>query len=346
MARAPVVVVGRDYVLDEVLESIAAGLEKAGCCVIRAEAPPPHQPLQFPIEQWPRLFGKADVLLISVRTRCPRALLLAAPRLRGIVFPTIGTEAVDLADAQELGLIIGYGPTRENFLGAAEATVLLIIALLLDLPGKERILRRDLPRQPFNQMKARLVGGQTIGLVGFGRVGRAVAERLSGWNTRIIAVDPYVDPAVMPSGIELVSLATLLAESDVVSVHITLSKETRNLIGAAEIAQMKPTAYLVNTARGGAVDDRALLEALQSGRLAGAALDVFSDEPLPADSPLRRLDNVILTSHMIGHVRDMHESFVATGLENVHRILRGEPPLHVRNPEALARWRERIALLG
>ena len=122
-----------------------------------------------------------------------------------MVFPTIGTEAVDLADARKRGLIIGYGPTPENFLGAAEASVLLILALLLDLPGKEKILRESLPRQPFSQMKACLVSGQTIGLIGLGRVGRAVADRFQGWNTRIMAVDPYVSANSVPPGVELVN---------------------------------------------------------------------------------------------------------------------------------------------
>jgi D-3-phosphoglycerate dehydrogenase len=329
-----------------VLDGIAAELVASGCRVIRGQPPKPGGRSEYPQEEWPRLFGETDVMLISVRTHCPPELLRAAPRLRAIVFPTIGTEAVDLAYASELGLIVGYGPTDENFTGTAEATVLLIAALLLDLPGKQRITRLNLPRPTFSQMKARMISGQTIGLVGLGRVGRAVARRLQNWDVEILAFDPFVSRDSVPAGVQMVELPQLLARSDVVSIHVTLSKETQHLIGAAELAQLKPMSYLVNTARGGAVDDAALLAALQSRRLAGAALDVFSSEPLPLDSPFRELDNVILTAHMIGHVQNMHQSFIRAGVENISRVLRGEPPLYVRNPDALDFWRKRLAALA
>jgi D-3-phosphoglycerate dehydrogenase len=114
------------------------------------------------------------------------------------------------------------------------------------------------------------------------------------------------------------------------------------MIGATELALMKPTAYLVNTARGNAVDEQALIQALRSGRLAGAALDVFEKEPLPPDSALRELDNVILTSHIVGHVSEMHDSFLHSAIENVTRVLRGETPLYVRNPEVIPAWRGRL----
>jgi D-3-phosphoglycerate dehydrogenase len=297
---------------------------------------------EYPREDWPALFGRADALVLTTRTIAPRALLEAAPQLRGIVFPTIGTEAVHLADARDLGLIIGHGPTQENLVGMAESTVMLIAALFLDLPGKQRMTRTNQPRPALNHMKAKLVRGKTIGLVGIGRIARAVAERLSGWNVRILAADPYVRPENLPKGIELVDLRTLLRESDLVSLHVTITDETRRMIGRSELALMKPTAYLVNTARGSAVDEGALVEALSSNRLAGAALDVFEKEPLSADSPLRALGNVILTSHIVGHVSEMHQSFLETALENLDRILKGELPLHVRNPDAIPAWRNRL----
>jgi D-3-phosphoglycerate dehydrogenase len=340
--KRPVVFVGSDHAVADLLDDIAAELRKRQVEVIRGRIATPPALTEYPREEWPALFGRSDAMVITVRTRVPRALLESASRLRGIVFPTIGTEAIDLADARDLGLIIGHGPTQENLIGMAESTVMLIAALFLDLPGKERMTRLNGPRPSLKAMKARLVRGKTIGLVGIGRIARGVAERLAPWNVRILAADPYVRPESLPRGIELVDLPTLLRESDLVSLHVTLTSETRHMIGMNELALMKPTAYLVNTARGNAVDEQALIQALHSGRLAGAALDVFEKEPLPTDSPLRELDNVILTSHIAGHVAEMHESFLDTALQNITRILEGELPLHVRNPDAIAAWKTRV----
>jgi phosphoglycerate dehydrogenase-like enzyme len=343
--RKPVVFLGRDYILNQILDEVGRRLEHDGCEIVRGAGATPPAHTDYPPGEWPRLFGRADVILISTRTRCPRDLLLAAPRLRGIVFPTIGTEAVDLADAQKLGVVIGHGPTPETFVGMAEACVMLIAALLLDLSGKERMTRLNLPRPAPLEMRAQLVRGKTIGLVGFGRIARAVAERLRGWDTRILACHPRLPKDQAPSGVELVNLPQLLSESDVVSLHVPLTGETRGMIGAAELARMKPTAFLVNTARAGVVDEDALLDALKNGRLAGAALDVFGKEPLPPDSPLRDFKNVVVTSHMVGHAREANESLIPAAVENVLRILRDEPPLYLRNPAVLPAWRARIAHL-
>jgi D-isomer specific 2-hydroxyacid dehydrogenase, catalytic domain len=125
----PVVFLGHDYILNQILDEIGRRLECDGCEVVRGPGATPPPLGRYPREDWPRPFGRADVIVISTRTHCPRDLLLSAPRLRGVVFPTIGTEAVDLADAQDLGLVIGHGPTPENFTGMAEACVMLIVRL-------------------------------------------------------------------------------------------------------------------------------------------------------------------------------------------------------------------------
>jgi phosphoglycerate dehydrogenase-like enzyme len=343
--KRPVIFIGGDHAVPDLLDDVASDMRARQYEVIRGPVEPPPKITDYPSSDWPALFGRAEIIMITVRTRMPRALLESAPRLRGIVFPTIGTESVDSKDAQDLGLVIGHGPTPENFTGMAESTVMLIAALFLDLSAKERLTRFNLPRPPQSSMKARLVRGKTIGLIGLGRIARAVVDRLAGWNTSIVAFDPYVAAGAAPAGVKMVDMPTLLRESDLVSVHVTLTKETRHIVGAAELAQMKSSAYLVNTSRGGAVDEAALFDAIQSGRLAGAALDVFEKEPLPLDSPLRTLDNVILTSHIVGHAAEMHDSFLHTAVENITRILRGDPPLYVRNPEVLPAWRSRLARL-
>lgn len=345
MAHKPVVFIGQDHALNAVFDKIADALQQQGCRIIRGWPHKPPQPTEYPPASWPELFAPADVIVISTRTRCPRGLLEAAQRLRAILFPTIGTESIELADAKDLGLMVGNGATPENFLCMAEANVMLIANLILNLPYKERITRLNLPRPGPLEIPAHMVRGRTIGFVGFGRISRAAVARLAGWETRILTTDPYVAPDTLPGGVELVDLPMLLAESDVVNVQVTLTKETRHMIGAVEIARMKPTAYLINTSRGGVVDEQALLEALKTRRIAGAALDVFEKEPLPPDHPLRELDNVILTFHIVGHALEANESFIPAAIESVKRVLRGEPPLYVRNPDVLPAWRERVERL-
>ena len=187
--------------------------------------------------------------------------------------------------------------------------------------------------------------GITLGLIGLGRVGGRVATLMRPWNARIVACDPYVpDARFAELGVERTDLNTLLRESDVVSLHVVLTHETRHMIGAEQLGLMKPTAILLNTARGFCVDESALVEALQRDRIAGAALDAFEYEPLAVDSPLRTLgDKVLLSPHMIS-------ATVGSGLgpgirwatESVLCALRGEVPDCVYNQEVIPRWQSRF----
>jgi D-3-phosphoglycerate dehydrogenase len=335
--------ISSDHIVDPWLEVIARELQAQGHRILRGPAQMPPAITEFASADWPRFFGATDLILMTSRSKVPREILAAAPRLRGIVFPSIGTESLDLAAATELGIIVAYGPTPENFLSMAEATVMLMTVLFHDLRKTEAVLRENQPRP--RVLHAQLMMGRTIGLIGMGRIARAVVERLAGWRVRILAFDPHVSQAEAPPGVEMTDLPSLLRQSDLVSLHVTLSSETRHLIGQAELALMKPSAYLINTARGGLVDDAALVDALRVGRLAGAALDVFQQEPLPRDHPYRELKNVILTPHMVGHTREVFDAIPPTALENIGRIFRGELPLYPRNPEVLSRWHERLARL-
>lgn len=194
----------------------------------------------------------------------------------------------------------------------AESPVLLILALLYDLRGAERVLRERLPRPVAQQ--AQLLRGNTVGSVGFGRIARGVAERLSPWGVRLLAHSRHLTsgPTVGPAGCEVrrVSLDELLLTSDVVSLHATVSPGAAPLIGARELALMKPSAVLINTARGALIDETALVAALKHRAIKSAALDTFVTEPLPGDHPLRSLDNVILTPHMIVHTREVYEAIL------------------------------------
>jgi D-3-phosphoglycerate dehydrogenase len=226
----------------------------------------------------------------------------------------------------------------------AEATVALILSLLYDLKGTEAVLRQGLPR-PRTQA-ARMLSGRTIGLIGLGRIGAAVQQRLAGWNARFLVADPYLPRERVPAGIEKVDLAELLSQSDIVSLHVPLTAETRHMIGTAEIAAMKPEALLVNTSRGGLIDEAAATEAIRSGKLGGLGLDTFEIEPLPEDSPLRELPRTILTPHMIGHTREIYDAIGPTLVDALERVAEGLPPRYLRNPDVLDAWRARMGAIG
>ncbi|MGI9149402.1 MAG: NAD(P)-dependent oxidoreductase, partial [Chloroflexota bacterium] len=263
------------------------------------------------------IFQEVDVVVASPSRSYPAELFAAAPRLRLITSPVIGVDTIDVDAANEFGVIVANCPTAENVIGIAEATVMLIVALHLNLKQKERSLREGRFRP---QHASHILHGRTVGLVGYGRIARNVEQRLQGWGVKVQAYDPYVPGTV--------SLDDLLRTSDVVSLHVVLTKETRNMIGARELALMKPSAILVNTSRGGAIVEDALAQAINSGHLAAAALDVFQQEPINMDNPLLGCDpdRVILTPHAIGHNLETVPTGVQMALDNIERALRGELP--------------------
>jgi phosphoglycerate dehydrogenase-like enzyme len=271
-------------------------------------------------------------------------LLQSAPKLRVGVSPVIGTETIDVEAATDLGIVIGYGAAPENLLGVAEAVVMLAAALIKNLPGKWEAVRSGGFRVTD---PGHMVMTSTIGLIGLGNIGSAVARRLQGWECRILGTDPAVSPeAAQRAGVELVDLDTLLRQSDVVSLSIVLNDSTYHLMGERELALMKPTAHLINTSRGQCVDEDALIKALDDGRIAGAAIDTWEQEPTRANNPLRTHPKVIGTGHNVGHSEEVYAALPGLAVENCLRALRGEPPVHVRNPEVLPRWRERLQRLG
>ncbi len=342
------VFIPQDFMLVEVFNDIAARLKARGVEVIRGPESIPGQKVAFPKERWAEWFGRAEVAMFSSRNVCTREILEYAPRLRGVINPTIGLETVDLDAAKDLSIIVGHGATPENFLGMSEATVMLMLMLMYNPQATQEVMRgtRARPKPTPTDMWAGMMLGRTVGLVGLGRIARGVVERLAGFGVKMLAFDPYVKQEAAPSGVTMTDLDTVLKSSDILGLFVSITAETRGMINARALSLMKSTAYLVNTSRGEAIDEAALYDALKNKRIAGAALDTFVVEPLPADSPLRTLDNVILTPHMVGHTRDVFVSFGKAGEENITRILRGEPPLHCKNPEIIPAWRERLARLA
>ncbi|MGZ5803074.1 MAG: NAD(P)-dependent oxidoreductase, partial [Xanthobacteraceae bacterium] len=206
-----------------------------------------------------------------------------------------------------------------------------------DLRGSEHILRNSLPSRP---PVARMAKGRTLGMIGFGHISRAIAARLSGWDMHLQAYVPRLRTP-LPDNVARLDLEQLLRTSDVVMVLASLNAETRKLLNAERLEMLKPGAILINTARGAIVDEVAMHRLAKSGHIRTIAVDVFETEPLPADNPLRELPNAILTMHCVGHTVDTIEAQPLFALESVARVLRGEPPLSLKNPDVLQPWQQR-----
>jgi D-3-phosphoglycerate dehydrogenase / 2-oxoglutarate reductase len=283
-----------------------------------------------------------DVILASHLETISRGVLDAATGLRLVIVPFIGTDKIDLAAASRAGILVANSPTPENFIAVAEATIGLIVMLLKRIKHNEAKLRRGEWAQ--RQDRGEFLFGKTVGLVGLGRVGSHVARRLVNWDVRLLASDPYVPEAQAKAlGATLVDLPALLAESDVVSLHASLTDETRGLIGEKELRRMKPTAVLVNTARGEMADEEAVARALGEGWIAGAAIDAFVTEPLGPGNPLRAVDpeRLILTPHNVSHSEAGRRANLRLALEQILASARGEAPTHCVNPETIPHWRAR-----
>jgi phosphoglycerate dehydrogenase-like enzyme len=284
----------------------------------------------------------ADVLLAASSFACTRALMASADRLRGIVSPTTGVEGFDLAAATQFGILVANGQTSENVDGMAEATILLMLAALYDLPGAQTVLRENRPRPA--QTNARMLGGKTLGMIGFGRIARAVAARLAAWD---VSVQAYTrGPPADIGPVRLVALDDLLRTSHVVCVLATLNRESEGLLSAERLALLKHGAVLINTARGAIVDEAALYGLARQRPDLRLALDTFVTEPLPPDSKLRDLPNAILTPHMIGHTSEAQAALPDAAVENVQSLLAGRVPRYICNPEAIPRWQARWASRG
>jgi len=280
------------------------------------------------------------VILASHLETISGPILDSARQLQLVIVPFIGTDKIDIGAATRAGVLVANSPTPENFIAVAEATIALALMLQKRIKHNEAKLRRGEWAQRGD--RGEFLFGKTVGLVGLGRVGTHVARRLVNWDTRLIASDPYVSAEkARDLGVTLTDLPTLLAESDVVSLHCTLTDETRGLIGEKELRRMKPTAVLINTARGEVMDEEAVARAIDERWIAGAAIDAFVKEPLQADSPLRTADpeRVILTPHNVSHSEAGRRANLALALSQILRVGRGEVPAHVVNPEAIARWR-------
>jgi phosphoglycerate dehydrogenase-like enzyme len=264
-----------------------------------------------------------------------RAVLQANPHLRVIARAGVGYDAIDLGAATELGMAVTFTPgTNQD--SVAEHTFTLLLALAKGLIGQHTgTCAMKWPRRANLPLR-----GQTLGIAGLGRIGKAVAERGAAFKMPMIAYEPYPDmDFVKRYQIRLVSWEQLLAESDYLTLHMPATPASRHIINRDTLKRMKPTAFILNTARGSIIKEADLIEALKAGRLAGAGLDVFEDEP-PADSPLLHMDNVVVTPHAAGVDLKSRDDMAYSAAQAIVSLSRGEWPTEkVVNPEVRERFR-------
>jgi phosphoglycerate dehydrogenase-like enzyme len=260
------------------------------------------------------------VVAMRERTPFPRERLERLPELRLLVTTGLGNASIDMDAARELGIVVAG--THSLTSPTAELTWALILAVCRNVPAEDRAIRAGAWQHTIGPELA----GRTLGVAGLGRLGSRIAAIGQAFEMDVIAWSQNLQPEHAASlGVEAVSKEELFRRADVVTIHLKLSERTRHLVGAGELAAMKPTAYLVNTSRGPIVDEAALLAALHDGTIAGAALDVYDVEPLPADHPLRSAPRTVLTPH-IGYVSlGNYELFFRDVVECIAGFLRGQP---------------------
>jgi phosphoglycerate dehydrogenase-like enzyme len=278
--------------------------------------------------------AEADVL-VARRDYVGGATLELTPKLKGIVTPGVGVEKVDVLAATEMGIVVANSPG--NSVTVAESALLLMLALAKQMPIWVAAAKAG--REPTSQMRGMELRGKTLGIVGFGRIGKLTAGFARAFGMRVLAYDPYISAT---QDAELTSLETVLRASDFVSLHPVLTPETHHLIDAERLALMKPTAYLVNTSRGGVIDELALIAAIQQERLAGAGIDVFETEPPDVDNPLLHMDNVIGTPHGLSHADESVRRCAEMTEDNVLAIVEGRLPPYTVNPRVS--WRAQKVL--
>lgn len=292
-----------------------------------AGANPKHRDTLLP------LLDGVDAILASVEPLTRE--ILSQSQLRVVARSGVGYDSVDVAAATDLGIVVTIAP-GEVEKSAAEHAIALLLCLTRGLVERNRYVRtgqwqvRAMPR----------IAGKTIGILGLGRIGKETALRAIGLGMKVIAYDPFPDREFAEAnGIGLYSLDDLLGSADVVSLHLPTMPETAGIINAQTLAKMKKGAILVNTSRGATVDETALCDALSGGQLWGAALDVFKVEPLPLDSPLLELDNVVLCNHMGGLDEVSEVAMPGKAAQCIVNLYEGRWPENcVVNPELRDGW--------
>ena len=294
--------------------------------------PPAHDELL-------RRLARADAVLSMVSDRFDAATIAALPHLMAISNLAVGVDNVDLTAATGAGIPVGHTPGVLTETTADLAFALMMAVARRVVEGDQFVRAGRWRTWTPKLMLGRDVWGATLGIIGWGAIGQAVGRRAGGFGMRILYVTRKgPDPAATnPVGAECVDLARLLRESDFISIHVPLTESTRHLIGAHELAAMKSTAIIVNTARGQVIDQAALTAALQTGRIAGAALDVTETEPIDPGDPLLKLSNVVITPHIGSASFATRLRMADLAVDNLLEVFAGRLPRRCANPEVKLR---------
>jgi phosphoglycerate dehydrogenase-like enzyme len=325
------------------LRVVEDALRQAGCELVLGKPLDDFREFRYERKDLVKLIGDCPILFPAGRDFIGADILDSCPDLQAVIKSSIGIESVDVDAATDLGIICCNSPTPENYMGVAEATIGLMVALFKRLKHNEAQMRTQGWKEARNT--GVLMLGKTIGIIGVGRIGQNVAKRLGAWGMKILGYDPYVkQETVADLGVKMVSLEELLRQSDVVTLHVVLTRETRGMLGIAQLQLMKPSAFLINTSRGPAIQEADLVEALNKNVIAGAALDVYAEEPTPMTNPLRQIDpnKLILTPHTIGTNPGSQAAGQKLAAESILALLDGKVPDTVVNPLVIPRWRERF----
>jgi len=281
-----------------------------------------------------------DALIVRSGTKVTEEVIAAGERLKVIGRAGIGVDNVDVPAATRRGIVVMNTPGGNN-VTTAEHAISMLLACARHIPAADASLRSG--KWERSRFTGTEVTGKTFGVVGLGNIGRVVADRAAGLSMKVIAFDPFVTPETKPLEVEMVTLEELYERSDFISVHVPLTADTKNLIGADAIARMRPGVRIINCARGGIVDEQALAEGLRSGKVAGAAIDVFVDEPPPADHPLLSLPGVVVTPHLGASTGEAQTNVAVAIAEQVGAFLcRGAITAAVNMPALTPEQREHL----
>lgn len=298
---------------------------------IEYEFLPDHEP-----ELSPETASRYDALAVMLAKVTRRTVSGPDRRLRLVARFGVGYDTVDVQACTENGVVLAITPDGVRR-PIATAVITFMLMLAQKVPIKDRLVREGRWNERLHHFGTGL-SGRTLGSIGVGNIGAEVFRLAAPFGLRHIACDPYVTQhAVRPLGVTLVDMDTLFRESDFLAVNCPLTESTRRLVEESRFALMKPSAYFINTARGPIVDERALYDALASGRIAGAGIDVFEVEPTPPDNPLLNLDNLIVTPHHIGLTDECIDTVAASVFSACRDLAAGRVPRHVVNPQVLGR---------
>ena len=284
-----------------------------------------------------RMAGEAEFIYMCYAP-ITATVMTAAPRLRGIIKYGVGLDSVDLVAAAERGIAVVHCPDYGTETVAEHA-----FGLLMSLARRMHVIDRDMQREGWLWPEPRYIAsemhGKTLGLLGLGRIGKAVARRATGFGMRILACDPYIDPqAFQLPGLEYVDFDRLICESDFLSLHCILTDETRGIINRDVLRRMRNHALLIDVSRGALIDEADLVWALQSQEIGGAALDVFTTEPLTRDHPLYRFSNVLLTPHFAFYSQEAYDRLEGECFAAVRDLLAGKTPPHTVTADKIAEY--------